>query len=233
MTLLLPRRRLHVPLLGASLMLIALATSAEIRDGVVGPGSPNPSPIAGPVAQPRVAEVLIGFDDFVAPGAFGFTTPLRDRYLPLGVRFRGGPGTDGGAVLNATSNFGVTGYSGMNFLAFNSIVGTIVPNSYIAALPEVIVFTDPAAAVSVRVGSASSAGSTVRLDAFDGASVLVASNALVLGTALQTLTVSAPGIRQVVVSGPSVMVLDDLRFTPGGVVPVKRTSWARIKRLFR
>jgi hypothetical protein len=180
--------------------------------------------------------VLVDFDDFVAPESFGPpATPLRDRYLSRGVRFLGGPGTDGGAILNWRSNFSVTGYSGANFLAFNGIVGTTVSNSFIAALPEWILFTNPVAAVSIRVGSQESGGRTIHLNAFNIANATVATSSLVLGQALQTLSVSAPGIVRVEVGGSdvTVMVLDDLRFTADVVVAARETSWGRIKASYR
>jgi len=57
----------------------------------------------------------------------------------------------------------------------------------------------------------------------------------VLGQALQTLSVSAPGIVRVEVGGSdvTVMVLDDLRFTADVVVAARETSWGRIKASYR
>jgi hypothetical protein len=217
-------------------MVLAKGVSAGLRDGVEQPGLADSPSSPGVPASPRVAEVLIDFDDFVAPESFGPpATPLRDRYLSRGVSFLGGPGTDGGAVLNWRSNFSVTGFSGLNFLAFNAAVGTTVPNIFIAALPEWILFTNPVAAVSMLVGSATSAGHTIHMNAFNSANVTVASSSLVLGQALQPLSVSAPGIVRVEVGGSDVvvMVLDDLRFTPDLVVAARATSWGRIKASYR
>jgi len=206
---------------------------AEIRFGVGVAGPSEPVPATGPVAAPRVAEVLIDFDDVFAPCVFGETTPLRDQYLLQGVRFLGGPGTDGGAILNACGNFSVTGYSGTNFLAFNGIAPPSFESDYNPALPEEFLFTVPVAAVSVRAGSGLGPGLSVQLRAFSSANVLVASSALTLTPALQLISVSAPGIVRVQVAGPTVMVMDDLRFTPGSVVPVLAKSWGQVKTVYR
>ena len=63
----------------------------------------------------------------------------------------------------------------------------------------------------------------------------VASNSIVLGSELQVLSVSAPGIVRVEVVGPGVvvLVLDDLRFTADVVVPVLARSWAQVKAVYR
>jgi hypothetical protein len=73
------------------------------------------------------------------------------------------------------------------------------------------------------------------MNAFNSANVTVASSSLVLGQALQPLSVSAPGIVRVEVGGSDVvvMVLDDLRFTPDLVVAARATSWGRIKASYR
>jgi hypothetical protein len=47
------------------------------------------------------------------------------------------------------------------------------------------------------------------------------------------LSVVGPCIARVEVTGPLEMVLDDLRFTPGGIVPAVTRSWARLKRYYR
>ena len=227
-------RSTHWVLTCVMLLVLANSASAGLRDGVEQPGVANPPSSPGPPASPRVAEVLIDFDDVVAPCGFFQTLPLRDEYLALGVRFLGGQGTDGGAILHWCGNFSVFGFSGDNFLAFNGGIDSGIVG-YMPALPGVILFTDPAAAVSMRFGSATSAGGTVHVTAFNGENEIVASNSLVLGETLQTLSVSAPGILRVEVGGPDVvvMVLDDLRFTPDVVVAVRATSWGRIKASYR
>ena len=205
---------------------------AGVRDGVEIPGPVSSASQPGPAASTTATEVLVDFDDRFAPESYGGTVPLRDEYLSRGVQFRGGAGTDGGIVLSFLANFSVTGYSGRNFLTFNGEVGTTIPFPYIVALPERILFTEAVGAVSARVGSWTSAGQIATLQAFDAAHVLLGSQSLVLGPALQPLAVVAPGIREVEVGGPRVMVLDDLRFTVGAVVPVRAHSWAGLKRLY-
>lgn len=228
-----PLARMRWMIIAALLFGFASQASAEIRFGVGEAGPSQPVPPTGPVAAPRVAEVLIDFDDVFAPCVFVETVPLRDQYLLQGVRFLGGPGTDGGAILNACGNFSVTGYSGTNFLAFNGIAYPTFVSDYNAALPQEIHFTVPVAAVSVRAGSAWGPGFSVQLSAFNSANVLVASSSLTLTPALQLVSVSAPGIVRVEVAGPVVMVLDDLRFTPGSIVPALAKSWGQVKAVYR
>src|SRR5262245_61100546 len=216
----------------ALLLFVAQGSAAGVRDGAEVPGPVISSGQPGPAASTAATEVLVDFDDRFAPGAYGGTVPLRDEYLARGVQFRGGTGTDGGIVLSYLANFFVTGYSGANFLTFNGAVGTTIPFPYIVALPERILFTEAVGVVSIRVGSGSSAGATASMQAFDVNHVPLGSQSLVLGQALQPLIVVAPGIREVEVTGPRVMVLDDLRFTVGAVVPVRSHSWAGLKRLY-
>src|SRR4051812_10368321 len=93
----------------------------------------------------HAASVTVNFDAlpdgtlFVAPTAFANTMPLRDEYAQVdGVHFLGG-----GGVL--TGNFGVSGFSKSNFLAFNVRStahfsdGTTIPTP-----PEQIRFDQPA-----------------------------------------------------------------------------------------
>src|SRR5438132_11974714 len=68
----------------------------------------------------HAASVTLNFDaladgtSYVAPTAFANTMPLRDEYAQVdGVHFLGG-----GGVLSG--NFGISGFSGTNFLAFNA-----------------------------------------------------------------------------------------------------------------
>jgi len=231
MARLLRHRRTFPSWIVAAILLVAHVAHAGVKDGVEQPGAEAPAGATGPPATPRVAEVLINFDDVVAPCVFALTTSLRDPYLASGARFTGSAGTDGGAILNWCGNFSVTGYSGDNFLAFNG--GLTHELTYNPALPQAIVFTSPVVAVSIRVGSGSGAGFPVELHAFDAANVLVDSDSRILTPELQLLSVSATSISRVIVSGPEVMVLDDLRFTPGGIVPALATSWGRVKAIYR
>lgn len=211
--------------------LLVLPAHAGARFGQDVPGVPETSVAPGPRATPAIAEVLIDFDDVVAPCLFMQTIPLRTEYLPLGVNFTGPAPLDGGAILDACSNFFVTGYSGSNFLAFNNTAAGYLTGGF-AQTPETISFTSPVAAVSLLVGS-SLEGAEVRLDAYDAANVLVASNSRVMTSGLAPLGVSAPSISRVILSGGGVFVADNLRFTPGGIVPARAHSWGQVKAFYR
>jgi hypothetical protein len=218
----------------ACLLLLAAAApaaTAGVKNGVSDPTGSDPVTHTGPRAASVVGEVLIDFDDVPAPCEFIKTVPLRDLYLPLGVRFSGLDALSGGAVLNACSSFDVFGYSGDNFLAFNELA--VCSNGGVPATPETIDFTSQVSVVSMLVGSAENTGATVSLDAFDAANTLVGSNSRGINAGLQPLGVSGVGIVRVVLHGPSVLVVDDLRFTPGGVVGVASHSWGRLKALYR
>ena len=77
-----------------------------------------------------------------------------------------------------------------------------------------IKFLRPMSSVSIKVGSSANAGSTARLQVFNAAHSLIGSNSLSLTAAMQTLTVTASGIRYAVLSGPCVVVADDLAYQP-------------------
>jgi hypothetical protein len=213
------------------LLLAATGARAGAVNGVDVPGSPDVTANPGPAAGHRTAEVVIDFDDVVAPCLFLETAPLRDHYLGLGVRFFGPDTSGGGAILNACGNFSVTGFSGTNFLAFNDIAR--YPGGGVPITPETIRFTSPVSAVSILVGSNESSGQTVTLDAYDAADVLVDSQSRVLGPALGPLAVTAPSITRVVLGGGHVLVVDDLRFTPGGIVAAAARSWGQVKAIYR
>jgi len=212
-------------------MVCAPSAGAGVRNGIPDSNGSDPATQPGPPAARVAAEVVIDFDDLVAPCLFLETNPLRDAYLPLGVRFSGADALGGGAILNACGNFSVVGYSGDNFLAFNDIA--VCLNGGVPRTPETFNFTTQVSAVSMLVGSGLSSNTIVTLDAFDAANVLVGSNSRVISGALQPLGVSGVGIVRAVLQGPSVLVVDNLRFTPGGVVDVASHSWGRLKALYR
>ncbi len=73
------------------------------------------------LASTSVQAITINFemdavgDPLNAPSLFINSDPLTSLYSSLGIKFGGG-----GAILNSRSNFGATGFSGNNFLAYNS-----------------------------------------------------------------------------------------------------------------
>ncbi len=210
---------------------VAITARAGVKAGTEVPGGPDPVTVTGPAAPFLPAEVLIDFDDVSAPCVFVETTALRDAYLPLGVRFFGPDVPGGGAVLNSCSNFSVTGFSGSNFLAFNA--GTNLLGGGVPATPETLRFVSPVSAVSVLAGSAAGAGSSVRLEAYNALNLIVDQNTRTLAAAMQPVGVTGPSISYVVITGPTQLVLDNLRFTPGSPVSTLRSSWARVKSAYR
>jgi hypothetical protein len=153
------------------------------------------------IAQPR-------FVNFDPPCAFAATLPLQDAPY-MNPATRAFFARNSGAVLNECANFSVTGYSRPNFLAWNCEATNF--DGTRPALPAEIHFLTSVSEVSVRVGSAANAGNTARLVAFDASLTRVDGAQTTLAPGLKTLTVSAPGIRSVRLTGPCIMVADDLR----------------------
>jgi hypothetical protein len=150
----------------------------------------------------RAGTRTINFDDAVgAPNGFAVTTPLTNRYTTaLGVTFAGPATSLGGAILNESGNFGVTGHSAPNFLAFNT-------TTY-AKGPETITFATPAHSVDINTGQ--SGGGTVTATAFDGTTP-VSENFRTAQAALQKLSLRATRITSVRLSFTgSAVVFDDL-----------------------
>jgi hypothetical protein len=153
------------------------------------------------VAQP-------GRINFDPPCNFVQTLPLQDApYMNPATRAFFARGW--GAVLNQCSGFSVTGYSRPNFLAWNCQATNF--DGTRPALPAEIHFLTSVSEVSVKVGSATNAGSTARLVAFDASLTRLDGAHTTLAPGLKTLSVSAPGIRFVRLMGPCIMVADDFR----------------------
>jgi len=156
---------------------------------------------------------VINFDDATAPATFPQTTHLTDRYQALGVTFEGPGELDGGAILNRFSNFGVSGYSGRNFLALNS--EGVMRDGGVAHRPESIFFATNVSFVRLMAGSGLDPGHSVTLTAYDLNRHAVASASGILAGKMAPLQVTGDAIRSVVVSTLSpTLVLDDLTFVP-------------------
>ena len=150
-------------------------------------------------AASHAATRTINFDDFTAPCGFSATTgPLTDRYAAsFGATFGGPSAGDGGTILNECANFGVTGHSSPNFLAFNTTAN--YPSSGTATGPETITFATPAHFVSIKAGQAG--GGTITLRAFDGTTPVATSvSSTPAMAAVQTLEVAAARITSVQLS---------------------------------
>jgi len=141
---------------------------------------------------------VITFDDTTAPALLSAATPLTTQYGALGVTFSGT-----GAVLNEVSDYMVTGYSGLNYLAYTSeaIIGFGTADAVSKAF-DVFTFSTPLSAVSFRLGSGltgppSSVGRTVEVRAFNSAGVEVAMRAVDLESMLRMVTLSGMDITSV------------------------------------
>lgn len=155
-------------------------------------------------------------DPIDAPPFFVDATQLIDLYAPLGVRFSGPSGNNGGAILNQDGNFGVDARSGENFLAFNR---EIQLGDGVFTDPETISFDTPLTRVSI-FASGGFDRSTFQLDAFDINNLLVGSSVITAppGTYRRLSVSSTSGdISQVILTETGVddaFVYDDLSFTP-------------------
>jgi hypothetical protein len=91
---------------------------------------------------------LVNFDGVGAPCLFQDTTALK---AFDGVTFKGtGDVRNGGAILNECSDFGVTGHSSPNFLAFNC--DAVMSDGGSPRLPETILLPGEFTNVSLKVG---------------------------------------------------------------------------------
>jgi hypothetical protein len=157
-------------------------------------------------------EAQPGFIDFDPPCVFSQTLPLQtymhsntNAYFLLG----------NGAVLDECSNFGVTGQSPPNFLAWND--AAINWDGSVPALPALIYFPSVVPDFSANLGAGGGTTGTVYLIAYDAGFNIVDFDSASITTNLQNLSVSATAIRAVVIaatytSAEHWMVVDDLRF---------------------
>ena len=138
---------------------------------------------------------VITFDGAPAPATLGDAQAVTTQYSAQGVTFSGT-----GAVLNATSDFMVTGYSGNNFLGYNSQAFIDFNGSAsVSQAFDVLTFASPLTSVSFLAGSGLSpaSGRTLSVRAFDASNMLVDSSAVTLGSMLQSVGVSGMGITRV------------------------------------
>ena len=194
-----------------------LPAGFTVRAGALVEGTAGVEPSVGgeprsAFAAPRSGAILLDFDDVTAPCYFANTVRLTNAYAGLGILFQGPGGNDGGAVLNECGNFGVSGHSSPNFLAFNT--GLTLSDGGVARGPETLHFDPPVVAVQAMVGAGSGSAT---LNAYNAAGDLVDSDTIALVSTLSPISVAAPGITRVVLSSTNaIFVLDDLAFTPVG-----------------
>ena len=172
------------------------------------------------------------FDDVTAPCGFADTGPLTTEYALQGVTFAGPVAGSGGAVLNSCSNFGVTGYSAPNFVAFNTGADYLPGGT--AAGPETITFASPPSRVSMDVGTTNAGSGTATLVAYNGATQ-VGQQTITPGTTMASLSVSAPVITSVVLSFTTgALVMDNLSWgafaAPASADDCKNDGWQTLAR---
>jgi len=157
-----------------------------------------------------VRATTIDFDDASAPCNFVETVALRGEYSGMGVTFSA-PGNDGGAIIDECGNFEVTGHSSPNFLAFND--QALLSDGGVPQDPESILFSAPyPLSVRLKVGAPEQDGFAA--GAFDATDALIDSRSLTLSDVMTGVRLSAPsGIAKVVITGPTLFVVDDLEFS--------------------
>ena len=115
-------------------------------------------------------------------------------------------------LLHECSNFGVTGQSSPNFLAWNCAAVNL--DGTIPGLPALIFFGTPQTQVSMNIGDGSLVGQNAGIFAFDAAFNTVGFDAIITGPALQNVfvNVGAPMISVVLIFGPCTLVADDISY---------------------
>ena len=170
------------------------------------PGLPSDN-----VAAPKVAstdcDIEINFDELSAPTIFNETTRFTDTYAYLGVHFEGPGGKDGGAAINESGNFEVSGHSSPNFLAFSTI-GTLSDGGTPKG-PETIRFDEPIVSFEAAFGTKD--GGDVTLSAYNAADHLVHSVTSTIGSSMQRLRVMGQRITKVTLTcTANSWVMDDI-----------------------
>ena len=155
-------------------------------------------------AAPQVA--LPNLTNFDPPSRFNQSLPLKGFYLNPNTKMKFTAGN--GGVLNSGSNFGVSGFSPPNFLAFNC--GARNSDNTIPALPLRITFSSLVSKVSMKIGNLG--GGVVTLAGLNAGGALVAQASVNATSALQTLQITRPiaDIKKIVLTGPCLLVVDDI-----------------------
>jgi hypothetical protein len=213
-------RRSSSRAIGATTLLLLSAANgtAQVKNGVqIGRLTGVPT---GAAASRTSVPGHIDFDDAAAPCGFFFTVALTNEYSGIGVVFSGPGGLDGGAILDQCGGFNVTGYSPPNFLAFN--IDAVLSNGGVPRGPETLTFSQTVDTVTINAGG--DLAGTIMLECFNSGAVSVGSQSITGLSALQPLSVTAPGqIAYCVLSFTgAVAVFDDLTYEPP--VPVELQS---------
>jgi hypothetical protein len=169
---------------------------------------------AGGRAQVSPGSVAINFDDTTVTGSFSSSRPLRGEYEDRGVTFAGPTANNGGAIIDYSGNFNVTGFSTPNFFAFNT--GASFSIGGVPAGPETLSFSPPVRAIRMMAGAVNAG--TITLQALNVNGSFLAGDTVTGQSALQLLEVygnmSGEAIicRAVIAFTGTVLVIDDLSF---------------------
>ncbi|HHQ47650.1 MAG TPA: hypothetical protein ENK19_02035, partial [Acidobacteria bacterium] len=123
------------------------------------PGQLHTTTSASTVVQREPRTILITFEDAEGPCHFPEATPLGDRYVESGVTFGGSEDTNGGAILGSCSKFGVEGFGGYRFLAFNAAAR--LADGSIPRGPETLDFAWPIQKIELLAGSPAPGNATM------------------------------------------------------------------------
>jgi hypothetical protein len=181
---------------------LTVASPGSSSGGTVVNGVGPSNGVVGSGVVPGNVDALLNFDDVNAPCVFKDTTALR---LYHGVKFAGGAPLDGGAILNECGNFGVSGYSPPNFLAFNCSSQNM--DGGIPTLPETIKFPSKSASVSLKIGGPEQ-GKTVTIKGKGE------KHTVTLTSAMQTVvfTKATKKLTLTTSTGACILVVDDITF---------------------
>jgi hypothetical protein len=229
-----------IGLLGKLVLAAALGAlslvQAEVAEAVpiygidVPVGVPPLPPPSGEEVERGPCTTFLDFDEAAQPSLFKDANPLRTEYQGLGVVFSSPNDLDGGALLDEVANFGVSGHSSPNFLAFNCLAS--MQNGGVPRVPEFLSFALAVSSVSALVGSRDPVMLT--MEAYDVNAQLIDSDTVLLSPAMQLISVEASGIVSVVLGGqtPCIFVLDDLCLG-SDATPVADATWGAVKTLFK
>lgn len=131
-------------------------------------------------APAAAGAITLTFDEMEAPALFSDARPVRGQYAPLGVLFSGT-----GAVLSSVADFGVTGFSPPNMLAYGN--SSTFRRTGESMTSDVIRFSAPQDSISFDVGSGFSP-LVLELTGYGADGGIVASQMMTLGAALQSVT---------------------------------------------
>ena len=156
-------------------------------------------------AGPASHGALINFDDVAAPCPFEDTAALRGLHQG---GFFWAPRSDGGAILDECSNFGVPAHSPPNFLAFNNAV--VYPDGGVPKLPELIMVGPGHTRVSMWASGGYIPGFPVAIIAFGPGGVQDVQVFVTMSTWVE-YGLTGTDIRGLLLIGnPQLLVIDDI-----------------------